>query len=322
VDVVFYEAFEEEEEALRNCLPANITAAFTNATIQESGNSEPPASLISIRTQSRIPCRWSPLLRGILSRSSGYDHASAFRIACGTGPAWGYLPEYCSRSVAEQAMLLWTALLRRLPKQINQFSTFCRDGLTGRDCRDRNLLVVGVGHIGYQVCLLGERLDMHVQGVDIIRRHSDLVYVSIEEGLAVADVIVCAMNLTRDNRAYFNEDRLRKARAGAVFVNVARGELSPPEVLLRLLENQHLSGVALDVFEEEPELAHSLRSAKPEDRPSTRATLRLMKRPDVLLTPHNAFNTVESTARKSEQSARQVRAFLETGSFLWNVPEG
>ena len=48
--------------------------------------------------------------------------------------------------------------------------------------------------------------------------------------------------------------------------------------------------------------------------------LELMKLDNVLCTPHNAFNTVESVERKSAQSVQQVAAFLERGQFVWPVP--
>jgi phosphoglycerate dehydrogenase-like enzyme len=40
---------------------------------------------------------------------------------------------------------------------------------------------------------------------------------------------------------------------------------------------------------------------------------------NVVLTPHNAFNTIEAVVRKSEQSIQQVQHFMETGEFLWPV---
>ena len=55
--------------------------------------------------------------------------------------------------------------------------------------------------------------------------------------------------------------------------------------------------------------------------PDNQALLRLRKRHDVLLTPHNAFNTIEAVERKSEQSIRTLLQFRKTGQFLWPVPE-
>ncbi len=65
-DVYFYEAFQEEADALRGLLPASVSAGYTNATIQESGHIAPPARLISIRTQSQIPLAWATELDAIL----------------------------------------------------------------------------------------------------------------------------------------------------------------------------------------------------------------------------------------------------------------
>jgi D-lactate dehydrogenase len=50
------------------------------------------------------------------------------------------------------------------------------------------------------------------------------------------------------------------------------------------------------------------------------ATLELAKRPNVICTPHNAFNTLESVERKSLQSVQQIEHFLKEGKFLWTLP--
>jgi D-lactate dehydrogenase len=218
-------------------------------------------------------------------------------------------------------MLLWMALLRRLPAQTESFHTFHRDGLTGHESRGRRLLVVGVGHIGHEVVRIGRGLDMEVQGVDIEPRHADVHYVSIDDGVPWADVIVCCMNLTPANAGYFDADRLRRARPGAVFVNVARGEMSPAPDLVHLLREGRLGGVALDVYNHEQELAVCLRQRRPAGTAAVRAVLELAREPRAILTPHNAFNTAEAVDRKALHSVEQVVAFLEEGAFKWTVPE-
>ena len=132
MDVFFYEAFEEEEKAIRHYLPADIQAGFSWKTIQEYGNPLPAAPLISIRTQSVIPLEWASKLSGILTRSTGYDHLTTYQKECGKSVQCGYLPLYCNRAVAEQAMLMWMAILRKLPQQVQNFATFYRDGITGQ----------------------------------------------------------------------------------------------------------------------------------------------------------------------------------------------
>lgn len=319
-DVFFYEAFEEEAEALKHYLPNYIKAGFTRKTIQEQGDSEFSAPVISIRTQSVIPASWAGRLSGILSRSTGYDHIKAYLHECKSNIACGYLPLYCSRAVAEQAMLLWISLLRKLPQQIGQFANFHRDGLTGYECERKTLLVVGVGNVGYEVVRIGEGLGMKVLGVDIVKKHPSVSYIPIEEGIAQADVIVCAMNLTSENNGYFNYRMLKKAKQGSIFVNVARGELSPSADLLLLLDEEHIRGIALDVYNKESKLAVALRTGETSDDREIQATIALSRRPNVIMTPHNAFNTHEAVDRKASQSVQQLQHFFEHGSFLWTVP--
>lgn len=320
LDVFFYEAFEEEEQALRSFLPPNLRAGFVPSTIQERGDHCPPAPIISIRTQSEIPPGWAFQLQAILARTTGYDHLKAYRDRTGSKLPCGHLPKYCSRAVAEQAMLLWMSLLRKLPAQTEHFRNFDRDGLTGFECEGKNLLVVGVGNIGSEIVRIGTGLGMNVLGVDVVRRHTSVYYVPIEEGLSNADVVVCSMNLTSSNTGFFNSERFRTFRKGALFVNVARGEMSPPTDILRALDDGILSGVGLDVYDHESVVAVSLRAGKPTDDPSVLAVLELAKRMNVILTPHNAFNTHESVKRKSRQTMEQLAHFREHGVFLWQAP--
>lgn len=301
MDIHFYEAFEEEAAALRRHLPSQVRAGFTWKTIQEAGDPEPPAPLISIRTQSVLPPAWTGKVRGIVSRTTGFDHLVGVQIPC------AYLPHYCGRAVAEQAILLMMALLRKLPQQTGQFPKFLRDGLTGRECMGKKLLVVGVGDIGSEIVKIGIGLGMDVRGVDILQKYPFVTYGSIEESLSWADVIICAMNLTKENAAYFRYDVLKRARPGVVFVNVARGELSPTNDLVKLLDEGHVGGLALDVYENESALAVGLRSGK--------SGFPLLGRPNVILTPHNAFNTAEAVERKAEQTVQQVEHFLKFGQF-------
>ena len=74
MDIFFFEAFKEEEKVIRHYLPSELYAYYTWQTIQEYGSELPPAPFISLRTQSEIPVSWAPSLKGILSRSTGYDH--------------------------------------------------------------------------------------------------------------------------------------------------------------------------------------------------------------------------------------------------------
>lgn len=315
MDIAFYEIFEEEEKAIRSFLPASIKAVFKKETVQASGDAAPPAPLISTRTQSSIPSAWAADLKGILTRSTGYDHLKDFagKTEC------GYLPEYCVRAVAEHAVMLIFGLLKGVRRQLVQFAEFNRDGLTGREVAGKHLLILGVGRIGEEIAQLGGALGMEVKGVDVDQRLKDFDYVSVEEGVRWADVIVCAAALNDSTRGLLNYDALAKAPRGAVLVNVSRGEITPVSDMVRLLDEGILGGAGFDVFENEGCFADELRSGVVSDS-QAKMIIEMNARDNVICTPHNAFNTEEALKRKSEQAAESVVHFLKENKFPYPVP--
>ena len=319
MDVYFYEAFEEEAEALKSLLGNRVSYALTDKTVQEAGHTTPPARLISIRTQSIIPIEWANKLDGILSRSTGYDHLKKYVEKIDVQLPCGYLEEYATRAVAEHALMLMMAVMRKLRQQIIQFQNFDRDGITGGECSGKNLLIVGVGRIGHEIVKVGTGLGMNVRGVDIVQRHSDVHYCGKEEGVAWADGIICAMNLTNENRGYFSYDLFKRAKQGVLFINIARGEHAPLSDLLRLIQEHHLGAIGLDVFEDEPALAVALRGREKNIPLETRTITELLQYPNVIFTPHNAFNTVEAVRRKSQFSVDEILYFLKYRNFHCRV---
>ncbi|MCX6136941.1 MAG: hypothetical protein NTV54_05530 [Ignavibacteriales bacterium] len=319
MDVCFYEVFREEELALRRFLGDEIRCRFAPHTIQESQDEKPPARLISIRTHSVVPNAWAGVLSGILTRSMGYDHLLRFRQHSHAVIPLGYLEEYSARAVAEHAVMLLLSLFRKLPQQMMQFQRFERDGLTGRECEGKNLLVVGVGRIGKIVASIGNALGMTVRGVDIVRDKPNISYVSFAEGVVDADAIISCMNLTDSNAGYFNVESLSKVRRGCIFVNIARGEESPVADLVQLLADGILGGVGLDVYDAEPDLANALRSPAGLSSPQAAHVKALLQHPNAICTPHNAFNSEEAVERKSKMSVDQIQHFVAHGRFLWQL---
>lgn len=198
---------------------------------------------------------------------------------------------------------------------MRQFKEFDRDGLTGNECVGKNLLVVGVGRIGGEIVSIGSALGMNVRGVDIMQHHKNVHYVEKEDGIAWADVVICSMNLTIVNHNYFSYDFLKRAKQGVFFINIARGEHSPLSDLLRLMNENHLGGLGLDVFEGEPNIACSLRSRNNTISEKTQVITSLLQYSNVILTPHNAFNTIEAVRRKSQFSVDEVLFFLKNRNF-------
>ncbi|MBN1870013.1 MAG: hydroxyacid dehydrogenase [Candidatus Omnitrophica bacterium] len=320
IDVMFYEMFEEEEREIKRMLPRDIRAGFTPKTIQEAGDTAPPATVVSIRTQSRIPLDWGRRVKGILARTQGYDHLAVYRRESKAGISYGFLGNYCARAVAEQAALMMMALMRNLKKQEKNFVAFSRDGLTGTECKGKRALVVGVGNIGREIVDIGRGLGMEAKGVDIAQTLKKFAYVPLNEGIEWADIIFCALSLTEKTNGMLNYEALNKARTGAIFINIARGEIAPLEDLKRLLDEGKISGIGLDVYAQEGFLADSLRAGKSDETPQGKLVLELAQSDKAVLTPHNAFNTKEALARKAALTVESVVSCLKKGTFPHPVP--
>ena len=326
-DAIFYEAFEEEEQELRKHLLKGEKYYFTWKTIQESNHEHLLAPIVSIRTQSLLPSEWKTQIKGIITRSTGYDHISAYLEENDIDIPAAYLPDYAGRAVAEQALMLWSALLRKLPQQQDAVKTFTRDGLTGRELAGKTIAVAGVGRIGSQIVDIAKGLRMNVLGIDLNPDTSlEIEYVSIDIAVKQSDIFVCALPLTKITKGLLSYDLLKQLPANSIFINIARGEISPPEGLLKLLNEGIISGIGLDVYDAEKDLAAVLRGGKSLDdiesianRNSVAAILALMNHPAVITTPHNAFNTEEAVKRKSFETAANFAQFIKTGTFISNV---
>jgi D-lactate dehydrogenase len=81
------------------------------------------------------------------------------------------------------------------------------------------------------------------------------------------------------------------------------------------LNEEILGGIGLDVFEDEKTLLPLLQHHSEHPNAYQKLVLSLKDRPDVIFTPHNAFNTEESLNRKSQRSCEAIRTFLNTNRF-------
>lgn len=313
-DVFFFEAFREEEDEIKKSLSSSIQAEYFGGTIQEMDIAEkPPARIISIRTQSQIPKHWLPHLQAVLSRSTGCDHLQKIQ-ASNPMIALGYLPDYCVRAVAEHAVMMLMVLFKKLKLQMQEMDRFNRDHLTGSECQSRKVLVVGVGRIGSEICRLAKSFGMDVHGMDLDKRHADIHYVDLEEGLLWAEAVCCALPLTPITNGLLNYEKLKVIKRGSYFLNISRGEISPAQDLRRLLDEEILAGCSLDVYEDEREYAVRLRTGCPQQGAGL-IYEELRKHSQVVFTPHNAFNSKEAVLRKAQQSAEAIESFIEKKRF-------
>lgn len=145
---------------------------------------------------------------------------------------------------------------------------------------DKQLTVLGLGHIGQSLARRAKAFDMQVAGtLKTVRpiEHVDRVVPmsEINSELARTDFLVCCLPLTDETNGIVNADLLAKLKPGAVLIDISRGGVVKGESVITALNAGILKGAALDVFEQQP---------LPADSP-------LWKREDVLITPHVSGTT-------------------------------
>ena len=128
------------------------------------------------------------------------------------------------------------------------------------------LCIVGTGNIGREISRMARPFGMRVLGVkrtvredDPAREHADELYTTdqMHEALGEADYVAATLPGTPETLHLIDEQAIRSMKKGAYFANVGRGAVVDEGALVAALEDGHLSGAALDVFEVEPLPAES-----------------------------------------------------------------
>ena len=207
--------------------------------------------------------------------------------------------DWCMNEVADHAVALLMALVRKLP----HYSRATRAGewewQTGRPIQRLQDGTVGLFSFGAIAKEVARRMKgFGVKAVIACDPYADekdadaegVRLVPFEEMLTKSDYLVIQAPLTAETRGRFGEAELRRMKKGAILVNTARGPIVKDEDLYRVISDGWLGGAGLDDIEEEP--------AK---RVNWKPTNPLFGLENVIITPHAAYY--------SEQSIQIVRRF-------------
>ncbi len=243
-----------------------------------------------------------PNLRLIVTRSTGYDHidhAEAER----RGIAVCSVPEYGSVTVAEFTMGLILSLARKIPQAVASTRTgaFAVGGLMGTDLAGKTLGIVGLGKIGRNLARMAKGFDMTIVVHDPYEKSS----MPLEGLLSAADFVALCCPLTPETHHLVDGRSLAFMRPTAFLVNTARGGVVDSRALLEALDAGRIAGAALDVLEGE----EALRDWTPDA--NMERNLALMNHPNVLVTPHLAYDSAEALGRIRETTAEILRAFAQ-----------
>jgi len=180
----------------------------------------------------------------------------------------------------------------------------------GIELRDKQLGLVGFGRIGQAVARRAFGFGLRVAACDPAyetllasnqltesqKQLASLVsWIPFDTLLHSSDFISIHAPNTPENHHLFSTSNLQKMQPHAILINTARGALIDHQALEIALKQKWIGGAAIDVYEQEP---------LPPDHP-------LRSTPNLLLTPHNAFNSFEASIRMSQGCFDPIFDLLE-----------
>ncbi len=219
-----------------------------------------------------------------------------------------------SVAVSEHALLLMLAAYKGLVGQhANTVAGRWRGNAMPRqrELAGKTLGIIGLGNIGKKTARLAAAFGMAVQYYDIARLSEaaeDALGVRfrlLPEILRAADIISLHVPLNDTTKGMIGADQLALMQPSAILVNTSRGPVVDEAALLAALAEGRLAGAGLDVFAEEP---------PPADHP-------LFALDNVVLTPHVAGPTVESTTARLRNAFDNIQRVARGEPPLWVVPE-
>ena len=259
-------------------------------------------------------------VRLIALRSAGFNNVD-LAAAAAHGISVGRVPAYSPHAVAEHTFALILSLVRKVHRAYNRIreGNFSLDGLMGFDLQGKTIGVVGVGNIGSVVAQIAAGFGCKVLATDPVRRpeHKFLVsFAGLEELLERADIVTLHCPLNESTRHLIDAAALARMKPGALLINTSRGAVVDTHAVIDALKRQHIGGLAIDVYEEEDALFFADRSDQAilDDQ-----FARLLTFPNVLITGHQGFFTVEAMAKIAETTIANLDAFEKSGRPLHEV---
>jgi D-lactate dehydrogenase len=281
------------------------------------------ADIVSVFVHSKVTSEMIdalPHLGLIATRSTGFDHVNVAAAGARGIPVCN-VPTYGENTVAEHTFALILALSRNVHKAYMRTAQgdYSLAGLQGFDLKGRTLGIVGTGHIGTRVAKIAKGFEMDVIAFDPQPNQAmadilDYEYTSLDDLLQRSDIVTLHAPLCSSTHHLIGEHNIHRLKRAALLINTARGELIDTGALLKALDSKHLSGAGLDVLEGENNLNEEtmMRADDSVSREALVTTLRnlaLMRRHDLVVTPHIAYDSREAINRILTTTVDNIRAF-------------
>ena len=223
------------------------------------------------------------------------------------GIAVANMPGANAASVAEGAILLMLAALRRLPeldRATRAGAGWPSDPSLGETVRDIGGCTVGL--IGYGNIAKRVETSVTAMGADVLHTSTgddgSPGWRTLPDLLAASDIVSLHLPLTPDTSKLLDAAALALMKPSAVIVNTSRGPVIDEDALVDALRGGRLAAAGLDVFAVEP---------IPADNP-------LLGLDNVVLTPHVSWYTVDTMRRYLAEAVDNCRR-IRDGRDLRNV---
>lgn len=322
---VFFETAPWERRFLRRALTAHKASAqfIADPLTEESLRPAAGCDILSVFIYSALTARILaklPRLRLVATRSTGFDHID-LSTCRRRHIAVCNVPSYGENTVAEHTFALILALSRNIHKAYVKTvrGDFSLEGLEGFDLKGKTLGVIGGGRIGLHVIKMAKGFGMDVLVYDTARNVFlsevlDFQYVPLDVLLRRSDIVSLHVPYMPSTHHLMNRAAFQRMKAGALFINTARGGLVDTDALVWALDEGLVGGAGLDVLEGE-ELVKEERQLLSKDFPKDRLATALknhilLHRENVVITPHIAFDSREALQRILETTVTNIASFM------------
>lgn len=225
------------------------------------------------------------------------------------------VPDYSPYAIAEHAAAMLLTSVRRIHKayiRTKDFN-FSLKGLIGFDLHGKTVGVVGTGKIGQCFVNICRGFGMEVIAYDPYPVDgSGIEYVTLDELFKRSSIISLHCPLTPETNHLINCKTIAKMKEGVVIVNTSRGALIDTDALLEGIKSKKIGAACLDVYEEESEIFFEDYSGHIVQDDTL---ARLMTMPNVLITSHQAFLTVEALSNIAETTIDNITSFFGKGEL-------
>lgn len=261
-------------------------------------------------------------VRAVLMRCAGYNNLDT-QAAADLGMFVARVPAYSPQAVAEHTLALILTLNRHTHRAFARVreGNFALEGLLGSNLHGKTVGVVGLGKIGMAAARIFAGFGCKVVGFDPAPAAAFAAIgetVALARLLAEADIVTLHCPLMDATFHMIDAAALQRMKRGAMLVNTSRGALIDTPAVIDALKSGQLGALAIDVYEQESELFFHDRSA---DVIADDVFQRLLTFPNVLVTGHQGFFTIEAMREIAQVTVANLGCFM-AGSACANAVPG